>query len=126
MGKPAVSVEGLNELRRDLRRIADQGLKDQMVVANKDLAAEVINRALPHVPVLTGALRASVRGLGNLSGAVGKAGSARVRYAAAIHWGKGSSPGRLFLTNAAASVERDVVDRYMTEVDRLLDQVRAR
>ena len=123
MVKPTIRVEGLNELRRDLRRIKDQGLNDALKAANKEIADEVISRALPNVPVRTGRLRRSVRGLGNLTGAVGKAGGASVPYAAAVHWRKG---GRPFLYDAAKTVEQDIEDRYMNRIDRLFDAVRAR
>jgi hypothetical protein len=127
--RPSVQVEGLNELRREIRRIADADLKTELVEANKQLAAEVIRRAMPNVPVLTGRLAGSVRGLGNFSGAVGKAGGARVPYAATIHWGRiqrGAVRGRPFLRDAAAALEADIEDRYLSHIDRLLDRVRAR
>lgn len=120
MSKPAFTVDGLDELRRDLRKIKDEGLNDAMKKANKTLADEVVAKADP--PVRTGRLRASVRGLGNLAGAVGKAGSAAVPYAAAVHWGAG---GRPFLTDAAKKVETTAADRYLDEIDRILEAVRA-
>jgi hypothetical protein len=122
-------VEGLNELRRDLRRIKNQGLNQSMKDANKEIADEVIRRALPNVPVRTGRLKASVRGLGSLSGAVGKAGNVRVPYAAVIHWGRrrgGQVAARPFLKDAADSIEPDVADRYLLHVDRIFDAVRTR
>lgn len=129
MAGPTIVVDGLDELRRELRRIADKGLNDALKAANKEIADEVIARALPRVPVRTGRLRASVRGSGTLAGAVGKAGSARVPYAAAIHWGRkkgGVIEGRPFLTDAAHEVEQHASDTYLAEIDRLLDTVQTR
>lgn len=116
-------VEGIDELRRAIRKAEDDGLKRALVAANKDLARAVIEKALPRVPVRTGTLKRSVRGLGNASGAVGKAGGAAVPYAAAIHWGRkngGVVKARPFLHDAAKDIERDVEDAYLDEIDRIL------
>lgn len=139
MAGPEWRVEGLKELRRELRQIRDKELDKQLKKANESIAKEIVAKALPNVPVRSGRLRASVKGVGRVSGAVGKAGSpSRVPYAATIHWGRkrgnvwggrmGNNPvkGRPFLTDAAASIEQDVADRYMDEIDRVLDAVRAR
>jgi hypothetical protein len=140
---PSIVVEGLDELRRGLRQVQDHGLNDALKAANKHIAKEIVDLALPNVPVgKTGRLKASVRALGNLSGAVGKAGSARVPYAAAIHWGRsegnlafktgkyskgqGIVQGRPFLWEASKSLEPEVADIYQREVLRILDTVRAR
>lgn len=127
--KPSIEIEGIRELRRDLKRIGDSELKSEMVAANRQIAADVVRKALPNVPVLTGRLRASVRGIGNMSGAVGKAGSAAVPYAAAIHWGRkrgGAIAPRPFLWRAAQTVEPAALDEYTKRVDRLFDAVRSR
>lgn len=124
---PTIVVAGLDELRRELRRIADKGLNDALKSANKQIADEVISRALPNVPVRTGRLLASVRASGTLAGAIGKAGNARVPYAAAIHWGRkrgGVIGGRPFLRDAAQQVEQNVADDYLATIDRVLDAVR--
>lgn len=128
MARPVLIVEGLREIRRDMRRIADAELNQELRDANKDIAQRIVAKALPNVPVRTGALKASVRALGNLGGAVGKAGGARVRYAAAIHWGWPSRgmPARPFLKNAADNIEGSVVDDYERRILRLFDKVNAR
>ncbi len=131
MARPAVGIQivHLDELRRQLRKIADSDLSDEMVAANKELAKAIVDDALPNVPVLTGRLKRSVRGLGNKGGAVGKAGSAVVPYAAAIHWGRkngGLIQSRPFLRDAAKNVEKDVADRYWKRVEKVFDAVNAR
>lgn len=129
MKGPALHFTGLDELVRDLRKIADKDLKDEMKAANKQIADQVIRLALPRVPVRSGRLKASVRGSGTLAGAIGRAGSARVPYAAAIHWGRkrgGVIQGRPFLWDAAKSVERDVADDYLKAIERVLAQVNSR
>lgn len=127
MAPPRLMVEGLKELRRDMRRIANTELNQELRDANKEIAERIISRALPNVPVRSGRLKASVRGLGNLGGAVGKAGGAAVPYAAAIHWGfpKRGIKARPFLKNAADSVEASVVDDYERRINRLLEKVSA-
>lgn len=140
--KPEFQIEGLKELRRDLKNLRDKELDKQLKLANEIIAKEIVARALPNVPSRTGRLRASVKGIGRLTGAVGKAGSpSRVPYATVIHWGRkfgnvGSPPGnhrganpvraRPFLTEAAAGIEQNIADRYMAEIDKVLDAVRAR
>ena len=140
MAQPAIQVVGMRELRRDLRRVGDRDLNDALIRLNRDLAREITNRALPLVPVRTGALQASVRSSGNLSGAIGRAGRASVPYAAAVHWGRsrgnvqfrhgrfsrgqGSVLARPFLWLAAQTIERNVVDRYRQGINRVLDTVR--
>ena len=120
-------MEGLKELRRDMRRIANSDLNQELRDANKEIAERIVGRALPNVPVRTGRLKATVRALGNLGGAVGKAGGAAVPYAAVIHWGspKRGIARRPFLRDAADSVESGVVDDYERRINRLLEKVSA-
>lgn len=137
MPGPTFVVEGLDELRRAIRQVQDTGLRQSLTDTNRRLARTIVDRALPFVPVRTGRLKASVRGLGNQRGAIGKAGGARVPYAPAIHWGRsagninfrtgrasrgqGRIDGRPFLWQAAQSVEREVVDEYQDDLNRILD-----
>ena len=123
--KAAIQVEGLDELRRDLRRIKDSELDAEMKAIHVELAREINRRALPNVPVKTGRLKASVRAAGTVRDAVGRVGSTSVPYAPPIHWGWPahgikSTP---FLTDAAAEIERDIVDRYDRQVSEMLGRV---
>jgi ribosomal protein L29 len=130
-----IQVEHLKELRKELRRLADDELKKTLRDLNKDVADQIVAEALPHVPVRTGKLRSNVRALASQSAAYGKAGGARLPYAAAIHWGEGS--GNVNHTTGA-TVGRpnrniqgrpflwDAIDQYEEELDKMLDQVRAR
>lgn len=127
--KPAFQVRGLDDLRRDLRRLGDKGLTDALKRANKTLADAVIRLALPKVPTRSGRLKQSVRGLGNQTGAVGKAGGAAVPYAAAIHWGRkqgGFIKATPFLHDAASVLESEAPDIYAKEIEKELDAVRHR
>lgn len=93
-----VRVEGLDELRRVLRRVADKELTAALKEVHHAAARVVVDKALPNVPVRTGRLKRSVRALGSQRSGRAVAGSARVPYAGAIHFGRkkgnvGSPPG---------------------------------
>lgn len=123
--QPAIQVDGLDELRRELRRLKDRELNEAMKAVHKELADEVTKRALPKVPVRTGTLKSTVRSTGTVRDAIGRVGKASVPYAAPIHWGWASRniPRRPFLTDAAAALERDITDRYDRHVADMLDKV---
>lgn len=142
MPKPAIQVDGLDELRRQLRRVKDSGLDAEMKAIHLELASEVVARALPDVPVKTGALKKSVRAAGTVRDAIGRAGGASVPYAGAVHWGHGAknlaviahgkqrrhrgrkaSVANPFLRNAAVALERDITDRYDQQVSKMLNKI---
>jgi HK97 gp10 family phage protein len=127
--QPAVRIEGLREVRKQLRDFDDKVGRDMLRDAHKQLADRVVELAGPRVPVKTGALAASVRGLGSVSAATGKAGGVSVPYAAAIHWGTGARPGlrgphnikaRPFLIDALDRLEPDAADEYANQLERLI------
>lgn len=133
-----VSVEGLRELQAALRAAGGPGLVRLLTVANKNAATVVVTRARPEVPTLTGRLASSVRATGTQRKGVARAGSARVPYAAAIHWGRkignvgrppgnryGFNPiaGRPFLTSALESSWPQVVRQYNNEIDALVAKI---
>lgn len=122
-----IRVEGANELRKALRHIGDQGLKDQLKSAHKSAAQIVADDALPSVPIRTGRLRLSVKALGSQSMAQVKAGTASVDYAAAIHRGRkrgGFIRPRPFLWDAAQRATGRVEQEFLRALDRLLDSIR--
>ena len=124
MADPAIKVDGLNELRRELRRVKDQELDAEMKQIHQELAREVVALAVPHVPVKSGRLRASVRSSGTVRDAVGRAGGASVPYAGPIHWGWKAHhiEPHPFLTDAAAVLEQNITDRYDRQVAEMLDR----
>lgn len=143
MAAPSVTVEGLREVRKELRDFDDRVGKEALKSAHKTLADRVVRKALPRVPVRTGRLKASVRGLGSVTAARGKAGSAAVPYAAAIHWGEGMGNinastgatfgrparnirGRPFLWDAIDSLEHEAVEEYAHQLDQLINRMRGR
>jgi HK97 gp10 family phage protein len=131
--QPAVRIEGLREVRKQLKDFNDKVGKDMLRDAHKQLADRVVKLAEPRVPVRTGALVASVRGLGSVSAATGKAGGAKGPYAAAVHWGTGPRPGlrgphniprRPFLLDALNQLEPDAADEYAEQLRRLISRLK--
>lgn len=133
MAAPAIQVDGLRETRKELRRVDDAVGKEMLRDAHKNLAEKVAALALPHVPVRSGALKATVRGLGSIASARGVAGKATVPYAAAVHWGTGPRPGqkgphniarRPFLWDAIEQLRRaGAVDEYARQLEKILDRL---
>jgi hypothetical protein len=121
----SIQVDGLDELRRELRRVKDRELDDEMKQIHAELARDVLRGAEPNVPVRSGDLLASLRSSGTVRDAIGRVGKASVPYAPPIHWGhpsRGIAPNR-FLTDAAERLERDIADRYDRQVAGMLDRV---
>jgi hypothetical protein len=129
-----VKVEGLKELRRNLKRV-DAGLSKELRVANLEAAKEVVREARPDVPVRSGRLARSLRANATQSDARVKAGSAAVPYGSTIHFGRlignvGSPPGnhkgpnlvagRPFITDAVHDSKGRIVDVYQARIDSLL------
>lgn len=141
MPRQLVEVDGAKELRRILNRIGDQDLRDELKRANRSAASIVVQRALPKVPVgETGKLRRSVRALASQNSARVRAGTARVDYAAAIHWGRGTGninyrngrrttarggpiKGRPFLWNALNASRNSVARVYAKHIDNLTRKI---
>ena len=120
--QPAITVDGVRELRRELRQLQDKSYDEELKALHREIADEVLDRAEPNVPRHTGALRQSLRGSGTKAAAVGRVGSRRVPYAAAIHWGwkAHNIRARPFLQDAAAEIERDITERYDARISELL------
>lgn len=139
MADPIVQIEGAVELARTLRATGDRAIQRAIRAANKHSAEIVVQKALPHVPVgKTGRLKASVRATGGQAFGAAVAGSPKVPYAAAIHWGRGSGntnfkhgrfargtkggqrggpiQGRPFLKNAADASMDEIVSLYTREI----------
>ncbi len=85
MQQNGIKVQGLRSTINAMRLIGvpDQTLKD----ISKSSAEIVATEARTLVPVRTGLLRSSIRVGALKSGAVIRAGGARVPYANPIHWG---------------------------------------
>jgi hypothetical protein len=135
---PSVEVEGVDNVQRSLRIFGDAGLKVALKSAHLTAAEVVRDEALPHVPVKTGALKASVRALGAQAKGNVKAGTAKVNHASAIHWGRkvgrvwrgrmAPSPiqARPFLHDALQRKKPEIEAAFLKDVDQMLETVRAK
>jgi hypothetical protein len=85
MARPAVEVVGGRQLRRALRDASGdlQDLKNM----HRRVADTVASEARYLVPVRSGLLSSTIRAAGQASGAVVRAGFARVPYAGPTHFG---------------------------------------
>lgn len=136
-----VHVEGISELRALLRQIdSSKDLEKGLRLAHKRTSEMVAVRAKSLVPVRSGNLQAAIRSGGTQSAAVVRAGNSKVKYGAAIHWGRkkgnvGSPPGNhpgknviqgdLFLVRAGEQVEAAALVVYEQEMAALLRRVAA-
>lgn len=128
-GSGRVEVEGLDELRKTLRRVGDAELPKELRKANKRAAEIVAKAAAAKVPVKTGRTRASVRALGSQRDAKVRAGGAKVPWYGFLDFG-GKRPrdrvgrprikqGR-YIYPALAEKRDEVADVYEREVRDLL------
>lgn len=124
MATPAIRVEGLNKLTRDLKRL-EGDLSDSVKKLNAELAEDVADTARQKVPRRRGTLASSIRSSGQARTGVVRAGSAAVPYANPIHfgWAKHNIRPRPFLYDALDARANDVVRRWTVELDRIVGKV---
>jgi hypothetical protein len=120
---PVVEVRGAKQLRKTLKAAGDDlgDLKD----VNQAVGNIVVQTASGMAPRRSGALAGSIRASRAAASVTIKAGSARVPYAGAIHWGwpARNIAANPFLSNAATSTETAWVALYESELDKILDRV---
>lgn len=95
----------------------------QMREAHADVARQVV--AATHAPRRSGRLAGSVRPGATQTSALARAGGARLRYAAPIHWGwpaRGIRP-QPFLVDAAHRTEPAWILTYQAAVARIVDRI---
>ena len=114
---PTVEITGINTLRRALVKLDDQAKQD-FVRAGKEAAELVAREARVTVPVRSGRLRDTIRGVGLQTGGVVRAGTARVPYAGPIHfgWGRRRIHPKPFLYEAADRRVDEVLETYLGQV----------
>ena len=123
--REAIKVEGLSKVQRDLRKLSTDALdlnKTEFLETNKQVAEIVINETKKYVPVLSGALAASLRNASTKKSAKVRGGSAAVPYAGPIHFGWPSRSIRPnpFIYDAIDSRRDEVRDRYENLVEKLI------
>jgi len=126
MTRPAlrVEVEGLAELRRTMRRAAqDLG---ELKEVNAEAAEVILDSARRRVPRRSGRLASTLRSSGTKSAAVVRAGFKSVPYAPVVHFGwpeHGIEP-QPFLTDAVDDTEREWRDLYRRAIARIMGRIR--
>lgn len=119
----SVRVEGLNKVRRDLRKLAsDVDYGDQFLAVNKTLADAVAMDSRNYVPVLSGALQGSIRSAASKTSGRVKAGYKAVPYAGPIHFGW---PARFikpqpFVYDAIDKRRTEIKERYQRLIEKLI------
>lgn len=97
MPQPAVSIDGLAKVVRELERLGVE--TDDLRAAFAGIAKDVEGESQRRVRVATGALRGTIRaGTRTKNKAVVRAGTARVAYAGVVNYAR---PGDHFLTGPA-------------------------
>lgn len=120
-----VTVEGLPALRRRLRRI--EGGLQELKAVNKATADYIAAAARPGVPHRTGRLAGTMRTSGTNRAGVIRAGTARVPYAAVIHYGwpaRNIAP-RPWVITAALRTEPAWTARYQERINDLVERTSA-
>lgn len=120
---PVVTVDGLGDLRRALRKLGEDAA--DLKEANAAVAAFVANVAAGRAPRRSGRLGASVRGNRAVSRARVTAGGGVAPYAGPIHWGWPARhiEGDPFVIDAAQSTQDVWLALYVRDLDRLTDRV---
>ena len=123
----AIKITGLSKVQRDLRKLSTDALdlnKEEFLSTNKAVAEIVIGEVKKYVPVLSGALAASVRNASTKKSAKVRGGNAKVLYAGPIHfgWPRRSIRPNPFIYDAIDSRRDEVRDRYEDLVSKLISK----
>lgn len=115
-----VQVVGLRELRSALRKMEGDAV-DKLAEAHEASARIVADAARPRVPVVTGALKDTVRHSGTKTGGVVRSGYKRVPYAGPIHfgWPSRSIRAQPFFYEAMDRREEQVIQQFEKHVERI-------
>lgn len=130
MAGGAVRVEGLDDVRRKIRKM-EQGLdqdaaKGDLKAMNLQAAEIVAGVATSIVPTRTGELRATIRAAGAQKSGRVRSGYARVPYAGPIHFGwpqRNISP-QPFLYDALDRRRNEVFDAYERNMSQIVKKYR--
>jgi hypothetical protein len=119
-----VEIEGLASVKRQMGKLSqDVDYRAQEFLGvNRAIASAVAGDAKQFVPVLSGALAASVREASSKTSARVKAGGGKIAYAGPIHWGwpaRRIKPQPFFL-DAIDKRRDEIKERYNKLVDDLI------
>lgn len=114
---PTYEIEGLNKLLRALEKL-DDAAKESFKEAGHRVGKFVVEKARDEAPVLSGALRGTLRPVNTARGAKIRAGSARVPYAGPIHfgWYRHNIKPNPFMYRAVDKSVDQAVDLYLSEI----------
>jgi hypothetical protein len=120
----AVKIEGLSSVQRQLRKLSSEVDYNtaEFLGVHKALASAVAGDSKQFVPVLSGALRDSIRDAATKKSARVKAGGGRVAYAGPIHfgWAARRIQPQPFIYEAVDRRRREIRERYEKLVDDLI------
>lgn len=114
---PTEKIEGLNKLLRSLESL-DDNAKQDFKNAGLKVGELVAQQAREEVPVLSGALRGTIRPAATRRGAKIRAGSKAIPYAGPIHfgWRKRNIKPNQFLYRAVDKNVDKAVALYLDEI----------
>jgi HK97 gp10 family phage protein len=124
MSSPAIKVEGLNKLTRQMKQL-EGDVSGAVKELNGELAGVVADTARRKVPRRSGNLAGSIRSSGQARTGVVRAGGRSVPYANVIHFGWAAHHIRPqpFLYDALDDRRQYVIDRWASELDKLVGKV---
>jgi hypothetical protein len=118
-----VQVTGAKELRRALVRM-EKDVKD-LTPINREAAETVATEARSTVPVLSGALRRTIKSSATKTKGVVRAGAKGIPYAGVIHfgWPAHNIEAQPFIFDALAKSESEVVEKYQRRIADLVERL---
>jgi HK97 gp10 family phage protein len=122
-----IRVEGLKAINKKLKALDED--TNALAQMNYRAAQTLITEAKPLTPVKTGALRASLKASKSKAFAAVRGGSAKVPYAAPIHWGwfydknwfiKKNIMPNPFLGKALKLSREEIMSKYQKDMEALI------
>lgn len=123
MPETSIRVEGLQEMRRALRRM-DKDIRKDVRGIDKEVALEVAEVVRAETPTLSGRLAKSVKGGADSSGGFVRAGGAKLLYGQPIHWGwpRRNIEANRFMVRGLQKLDKGMGGQYM---DRVADTLKS-
>ncbi len=118
-----IQVTGAKELRRALKKMGAD-VKD-LTPINREAAQDVAEEARQRVPVLSGALRRTIKGSGTKTRGTVSAGARGLPYAGVIHfgWPRHNISPQPFIYDALDNRREAVVEKYQKRIGDLVERV---
>jgi hypothetical protein len=125
MADPQIKVEGLDRFAKDIKRVGDKDLENELKGVHKSSAEMVAKAARPMVPNKSGALLGTMRTAATLKSGRVALGKKKVPYGNPIHWGwpRRNIEPRPFLLDAFNANEPAILDDFEKGIERLIDSI---